>query len=126
MVHARLYSYDCLPNFTAMDLLRFLEIGRNQYIDIMNKARAKKLLWKMHKNVLKSFLPQQPPDPEHLNIDVWWTLMPVYSHTEDVVERCTPTELEVYQRLLVASSASPRPSPSQVWGCVPQTLGADL
>lgn len=34
-------SYDILPNFTAADVNRFLGIGRNQYIDIMNKVRSK-------------------------------------------------------------------------------------
>lgn len=34
-------SYDILPNFTAADVMRMLGIGRNQYIDIMNKVRSK-------------------------------------------------------------------------------------
>lgn len=33
-------SYDTLPNFTAIDCLRLLGIGRNQYIDIINKYRS--------------------------------------------------------------------------------------
>ena len=33
-------SYDTLPNFTAFDCIRLLGIGRNQYIDIMNKYRS--------------------------------------------------------------------------------------
>merc|ERR1719435_698655 len=34
-------SYDSLPNFTAVDCLRLLGIGRNQYIELMNKTRTK-------------------------------------------------------------------------------------
>jgi hypothetical protein len=33
-------SYDILPNFTAADIVQLIGIGRNQYIDIMNKARS--------------------------------------------------------------------------------------
>ena len=33
-------SYDTLPNFTAFDCLRLLGIGRNQYIDLMNRYRS--------------------------------------------------------------------------------------
>lgn len=33
--------YDSIPNFTAADILRLTGIGRNEFIDIMNKCRAK-------------------------------------------------------------------------------------
>lgn len=33
--------YDSIPNFTAADVLRLTGIGRNEFIDIMNKCRAK-------------------------------------------------------------------------------------
>ena len=33
-------SYDTIPNFTAFDCVRLLGIGRNQYIEIMNKYRS--------------------------------------------------------------------------------------
>ena len=36
-------SYDSLPNFTAADVLRLLCVGRNQYISMMNVARARGL-----------------------------------------------------------------------------------
>ncbi|KNC52422.1 uncharacterized protein AMSG_08399 [Thecamonas trahens ATCC 50062] len=42
MAHQR--SYDSLPNFTAADVLRLTCIGRNQYIAMMNVARARGLL----------------------------------------------------------------------------------
>ena len=34
-------SYDSLPNFTAVDGLLLLGIGRNEYIDLMNQCRSK-------------------------------------------------------------------------------------
>lgn len=36
--------YDSIPNFTAADALRLTGIGRNEFIDIMNKCRSKVVL----------------------------------------------------------------------------------
>ena len=33
--------YDSIPNFSAADALRITGIGRNEFIDIMNKCRSK-------------------------------------------------------------------------------------
>lgn len=33
--------YDSIPNFSAADALRLTGIGRNEFIDIMNKCRSK-------------------------------------------------------------------------------------
>lgn len=62
-------SYDSLPNFTAADCLRLLGIGRNEYIELMNKYRSSKNLFR-RKN-MKSLLPQQPID---INIEPWWSV----------------------------------------------------
>ena len=35
--------YDSIPNFSAADVLRLTGIGRNEFIDIMNKCRSKVL-----------------------------------------------------------------------------------
>lgn len=35
--------YDSIPNFSAADALRITGIGRNEFIDIMNKCRSKVL-----------------------------------------------------------------------------------
>lgn len=35
--------YDSIPNFSAADALRLTGIGRNEFIDIMNKCRSKVL-----------------------------------------------------------------------------------
>lgn len=36
--------YDSIPNFSAADAFRLTGIGRNEFIDIMNKCRSKVLL----------------------------------------------------------------------------------
>ena len=33
--------YDSIPNFSAADSLRITGVGRNEFIDIMNKCRSK-------------------------------------------------------------------------------------
>ena len=33
--------YDRIPNFSAADALRLTGIGRNEFIDIMNKCKSK-------------------------------------------------------------------------------------
>ncbi|CAA6664342.1 unnamed protein product [Spirodela intermedia] len=61
--------YDSIPNFSAADALRLTGIGRNEFIDIMNKCRSKKIMWKLNKSIAKEFLPTQPVD---FLIDPWW------------------------------------------------------
>ncbi|KAL3094868.1 hypothetical protein niasHS_006163 [Heterodera schachtii] len=52
-------SYDSIPNFTAVDVMRMLGIGRNQYIDLMNQNRANRRLFRRAKPV-REILPQKP------------------------------------------------------------------
>ncbi|XP_044976075.1 protein FAM91A1-like isoform X2 [Hordeum vulgare subsp. vulgare] len=61
--------YDSIPNFTAADALRLTGIGRNEFIDIMNKCRSKKLMWKLNKSIAKDLLPTQPVN---FPIEPWW------------------------------------------------------
>ncbi|XP_023645754.1 protein FAM91A1 isoform X1 [Capsella rubella] len=61
--------YDSIPNFSAADAFRLTGIGRNEFIDIMNKCRSKKIMWKLNKSIAKDFLPTQPVD---FPIDPWW------------------------------------------------------
>ncbi|XP_025416491.1 protein FAM91A1 isoform X2 [Sipha flava] len=63
-------SYDSIPNFTAVDCLRILGIGRNEYIDLMNQGRTKNKLFRK-KNEIRSMLPSQPID---INVEPWWTV----------------------------------------------------
>ncbi|KAK6940194.1 FAM91, N-terminal domain [Dillenia turbinata] len=61
--------YDSIPNFSAADALRLTGIGRNEFIDIMNKCRSKKIMWKLNKSIAKELLPTQPVD---FAIESWW------------------------------------------------------
>ncbi|CAM8939032.1 unnamed protein product [Rhodiola kirilowii] len=61
--------YDSIPNFSAADALRLTGVGRNEFIDIMNKCRSKKIMWKLNKSIAKELLPLQPVD---FAIDPWW------------------------------------------------------
>ncbi|KAL5558920.1 hypothetical protein UlMin_035131 [Ulmus minor] len=61
--------YDSIPNFSAADALRLTGIGRNEFIDIMNKCRSKKIMWKLNKSIAKELLPTQPVD---FAIETWW------------------------------------------------------
>ncbi|OIV95473.1 hypothetical protein TanjilG_23916 [Lupinus angustifolius] len=61
--------YDSIPNFSAADALRLTGIGRNEFIDIMNKCRSKKIMWKLNKSIAKDLLPTQPVD---FPIEPWW------------------------------------------------------
>ncbi|XWS23930.1 hypothetical protein CRYUN_Cryun28dG0057900 [Craigia yunnanensis] len=61
--------YDSIPNFSAADAFRLMGIGRNEFIDIMNKCRSKKIMWKLNKSIAKELLPTQPVD---FPIEPWW------------------------------------------------------
>ncbi|CAN6342362.1 unnamed protein product [Urochloa humidicola] len=61
--------YDSIPNFSAADALRITGVGRNEFIDIMNKCRSKKIMWKLNKSIAKELL---PPEPADLAIESWW------------------------------------------------------
>ncbi|BAT80978.1 hypothetical protein LR48_Vigan07g046100 [Vigna angularis] len=63
--------YDRIPNFSAADALRLTGIGRNEFIDIMNKCRSKKIMWKLNKSIAKDLLPTQPVD---FPIEPWWAV----------------------------------------------------
>ncbi|TVU18937.1 hypothetical protein EJB05_35058 [Eragrostis curvula] len=60
--------YDSIPNFSAADALRITGVGRNEFIDIMNKCRSK-IMWKLNKSIAKELLPAQPAE---LAIEPWW------------------------------------------------------
>lgn len=51
--------------------MQLVGIGRNEYIAIMNKCKAKKLLWRVNKSIAKEYLPVTPLD---LNMQPWWTV----------------------------------------------------
>jgi hypothetical protein len=49
--------YDCIPNFSAADALQLAGIGRNEFINIMNKCRSKKIIWKLNKSIVEELMP---------------------------------------------------------------------
>ena len=90
-------SYDSLPNFTAVDCLRsvlsfahyhcssaltvyivsrLLGIGRNQYIELMNKTRTKSkfggLASSLFRRSYRELLPTRPVSS--LSILPWWMI----------------------------------------------------
>jgi len=79
-------SYDSLPNFTAVDCLRLLGIGRNQYIELMNKTRTKSkfggLASSLFRKSYKDLLPTRPVSS--LAILPWWVIQVGYVTEEDV------------------------------------------
>ncbi|GBG60524.1 hypothetical protein CBR_g5699 [Chara braunii] len=94
MKHER--SYDTIPNFSAADALRLTGIGRNEFIDIMNKCRAKKLMWKINKSILKEHLPSAPVD---FNIDSWWNVCVVNISNEEY-RKLAEEELAVLEKVV--------------------------
>jgi hypothetical protein len=89
-------SYDTLPNFTAADCLRLLNIGRNQYIDIMNELRS------THRRLFgrrspQSFLPNKPD--KNVPIEPWWLVNPGCILEDDIKSMVTPAERSIIDRL---------------------------
>lgn len=90
-------SYDTIPNFTAADGVRLLGIGRNEYIDTMNKYRAKGFFFKKSRSALRALLPSAPvfESPEY-----WWTVNRCeYALTEEELRTFTPQERAVLHAL---------------------------
>ncbi|RNF09301.1 hypothetical protein TraAM80_02248 [Trypanosoma rangeli] len=49
-------SYDTLPNFTAVDVLNSVGIGRNQYLEVTKEVRSK-LRWHINRQFVRTYLP---------------------------------------------------------------------
>lgn len=58
------------PDAQAADIVRLVGIGRNEYIATMNKCKAKKLLWRVNRAIVKDLLPTEQLDTEKQD---WWT-----------------------------------------------------
>jgi len=89
-------SYDRLPNFTASDGVRLLGIGRNEYIEILNKCRSKGWIWKTKKNIIKELLPTCPVD---IDIEHWWIVSVGFVSEEDI-KNCNETEHAIIDLLI--------------------------
>ncbi|KAJ7533533.1 hypothetical protein O6H91_13G054100 [Diphasiastrum complanatum] len=87
--------YDNIPNFSAADALRVSGIGRNEFIDIMNKCRTKKLMWKLNRSIVKEMLPTQPVD---IRIESWWIVCVVNLSVEEF-RKLSVEELTVVDKI---------------------------
>ncbi|XP_018574511.1 protein FAM91A1 [Anoplophora glabripennis] len=88
-------SYDTLPNFTAADCLRLLGIGRNEYIELMNKSRSNRGRLFGRKNV-RILLPKVPCD---IHIEPWWRVE-VGLVLEEDIKMVNEEELAVIDKLI--------------------------
>ncbi|OHT02124.1 hypothetical protein TRFO_07331 [Tritrichomonas foetus] len=90
-------SYQSIPNFSAADALRVTGVGRNQFIDAMNKSRSggwsAKL--KSKEKLLRSLLPQLP---EKIPLQNWWLLYTVPAN-ENRLSKLPPPLRLVYERI---------------------------
>ncbi|XP_042493363.1 protein FAM91A1-like [Macadamia integrifolia] len=87
--------YDSIPNFSAADALRLTGIGRNEFIDIMNKCRSKKIMWKLNKSIAKELLPTQPVD---FPIEPWWGVC-VVNFTVEEFKKLTEEEMSTIDKV---------------------------
>ena len=96
-------SYDSLPNFPAADCLQLLGIGRNQYIELANRSKSGKGLFR--KRVApRLLLPTEPVQaPSHW--EAWWTVNVAYV-TEDDVRGLSSPEHTVLDRLIDRGTAT--------------------
>ncbi|XP_065169343.1 protein FAM91A1 [Atheta coriaria] len=88
-------SYDTLPNFTAADCLRLLGIGRNEYIELMNKSRSNKARLFGRRNV-RGLLPVVPGN---IHIEPWWRIE-VGLVLEEDIKMINQEELAVIDSLI--------------------------
>lgn len=72
-------SYDTMPNFTAADCLRLLGIGRNEYLELVAKARS--LGRRGRSKAIRSLLPRVP---QNVPMQPWWRIELGYVLEEDV------------------------------------------
>jgi len=80
-------SYDQLPNFTAADILRLTEIGRNQYISLLNETKPKNSISRMifrRSNSLSSASSKLPSKIRKLQLKDWWLLRPGFPTEQNV------------------------------------------
>jgi len=94
-------SYDSLPNFTAVDCLRLLGIGRNQYIELMNKTRTKTkfggFTTSLFRKSYRDLLPTRPVSS--VAILPWWVVQVGYI-TEDDVKGLSKTQKSVIDQII--------------------------
>ncbi|XP_071043761.1 protein FAM91A1 isoform X2 [Parasteatoda tepidariorum] len=90
-------SYDSLPNFTATDCLRLLGIGRNQYIELMNRCRSSKKFFGVRRRPVRELLPPKPI--ASLVIEPWWIVHVGYV-TEDDIKIIPENEKKIIDKII--------------------------
>ncbi|KAI9587031.1 protein FAM91A1 [Glossina fuscipes] len=83
-------SYDTLPNFTAVDCLRVLGIGRNEYLSLISELKThttRAVLFTAKPNPL-AFLPKFPL---RIRIEPWWRIEVGFILESDI-KFVTPSE----------------------------------
>jgi hypothetical protein len=123
-------AYDCIPNFTAADIVRLLGIGRNQYIEIVNRFRCTRTC--THRRSLarslathargcacrskgwlkklrgRSIFDELPSHPVEGHIEYWWRVQPAHVSPEEFKKCARLGHLE-----------SPLPHLRQDWSPLP-------
>lgn len=66
-------GYDCLPTFTAADILRVVGIHRNSYTELLQKCKDKGWISKISR-AIRSMLPKFPLS---VPVEGWWFVFPL-------------------------------------------------
>ncbi|KAJ5080578.1 protein fam91a1 [Anaeramoeba ignava] len=84
--------FDSIPNFSAADCVRLVGIGRNQFMEIVNKSKNRSG-WKMKKKstYIKKLLPEEPIRPSS-DIEPWWLSLPINS--SKIIDELIKTNLQ--------------------------------
>lgn len=98
-------SYDTLPNFTAVDVLNLLGIGRNQYLQLTKDVRSK-LWWRVHPTLsrIKDLLPNVLIPT--VSLDPTWMVLPVPESAETKLPENDLQAAQLYKQLLKRAQAS--------------------
>ncbi|CAG9570532.1 conserved hypothetical protein [Leishmania major strain Friedlin] len=102
-------SYHRLPNFTAIDALNLLGIGRNQYLQLTKDVRSK-LRWHVNRTYVNEYLPSALLPS--VTADPFWSIGTI-DYTADVLkkrfQRLSPEDVVLYRMLVSKGTASVRP-----------------
>uniref|UniRef100_A0A6A7FY91 Protein FAM91A1-like n=2 Tax=Hirondellea gigas TaxID=1518452 RepID=A0A6A7FY91_9CRUS len=85
-------SYDALPNFTAVDCVRLLGIGRNQYIELMNQRKSGGRTRLFTRKPGRELLPSLPAVTALQQLQPWWLVKLGRVTQADVKSSVTTTE----------------------------------
>ena len=92
-------SYDALPNFTAVDCVRLLGIGRNQYIELMNQRKSSRTRLFSRKPG-RELLPSLPSTSALQHLQPWWLVNLGKVTQADVRSNVTATEKVIIDLLI--------------------------